>query len=267
MSTNTVKQNIIKFYCSIKDIKKDTILHSKDGSDLDKIYFKMMNLIPSNYPNSKLDLLLQDQKIIEALRIIDAYYTTYSIRKEFELAHFIIKSDNPWKTLKNYKYYSNYVKLIGAEFKGARLNKGDNALFLGSGPCPLTPILLNFLYGINCTGVDQDDDVVKISLELLNSLELNKNIKILNGNHYNSSFFDNWDIIMVGESVRPKNECFEHLSKILKPGIVVSHRINEKGFKRILETPFFHLPQNFQLLSKIYPGLPVYNTAIFYKIT
>jgi hypothetical protein len=266
MPTDTVKQNIINFYFSIKHITKDTILQNRDSSNLDTIYNKMMQLIPSDLSIDNLNSLLNDQNIIKAIKKIDMYYTAYSILKELELAHFIIKSKNPWEALNNYKYYHNYVKLIKAEFNESRLKEGDNVLFLGSGPCPLTPILLSSLYNINCTGIEQNGEAAKISMDLLIALDLNKKVKILNGDHYDSSIFDNWDLIMIGESVRPKNECFEYLSKTLKTGSLVSHRINEKGFKRILETPFFHLPENFQLETKIYPGLPVYNTAIFYTI-
>ncbi|MCP4178933.1 MAG: hypothetical protein GY756_14320 [bacterium] len=264
MYTDRLKNNIISFYSSIKNISKDTILHSSDCIKFDTIYSEMMQLIPPDMPGIQLNLLLNEQEIIKAVNQIDIYYTTYSIRKELELADSIIKSKNPWKTLKSYKYYPNYEKLIGAEFRESRLKKNNDVLFLGSGSCPLTPILLNFLYDINCTGIEQNDEVAKISIELINVLKLD--IKILHGNHYDSSVFNNWNLIMVGESVRPKNECFEHLSKTLKQGTIVSHRINEKGFKRILETPFLHLPKNFKLISKIYPGLPVYNTAVFYKI-
>ncbi len=83
--------------------------------------------------------------------------------------------------LPTFPYISNYEILADAEARILDEALGRTATgpvaFLGSGPLPLSGIVLSIRRGIKVTLVDLDEDAVKISREVLKMLEDNKVIK------------------------------------------------------------------------------------------
>lgn len=94
---------------------------------------------------------------------------------ELEWAGIIIESENPWDTLRAYPYYPAYLSLVGAEHAAVSECAGGTyaeACFAGSGPFPISAIVLAHVYGIRCECVDRDASAVALSRSLIRSLGL-----------------------------------------------------------------------------------------------
>ncbi|MCF7792015.1 MAG: hypothetical protein K9M56_08460 [Victivallales bacterium] len=260
-----VRKGITDFYNLIAE--RDTSANITDDcinlfeSDFNRLYD-----LNKYVDSSVCDFFYKDSVLLKMIKTIDEFRMAYGIVKEKELTEKILESNEPWLELKTYKYYSNYLKLVDAEIKGAGLEEGDKVLFIGSGPCPITLFILCSVYNIIAAGIEQNPENVEMSCSLIKHLGLQNRVNIIDGNHYSVPLERKLDLVMVGESVRPKKECFNYLSAVLPLKTKVSHRINEVGLKKLLDGPDIVLPGRFKTVEKIYPGKPVINTAVFYEV-
>ena len=188
----------------------------------------------------------------------------YTAKIEVEHAKAIIKSKNPWKTLKNFAYIPNYLQLAKTENQGSPLKPGDHVLFLGSGPLPISLIILCRLYGLRGVGIEQEPDRAKLSRMVLQKLGLSDRIKIIAGNHFSLRLEEKSELIMIDAQAEHKKAIFDHQAEVLPTGTKVSYRIYEKGLRRLLDTcSRYELPEPFVEYLRIPPKPPVNNTVVF----
>jgi len=104
-----------------------------------------------------------------AFDAITNFRSLYTAKIEVEHAKSIIKSRDPWKTLKNFAYISNYLQLAKTEYLGSRLKLYfspsakkrygrfailyDNDLFLVSNPLSFSRLFTDMFF--NPTSVNR----------------------------------------------------------------------------------------------------------------
>lgn len=197
---------------------------------------------------------------------ISRFRFLYNLKLENEKAKSLLESLDPWETLRNFTFYPNYLQLASTEYAGSGLKPGDCVLFLGSGPLPLSLIVLCREYGLSGIGIEQDGKRVTLSREVIACLGLSESIKIIEGNHFSLPLETKCDLYMVAAQAEPKKEVFEHLAKILPNGSKVSYRLYEKGLRRVFDgNSFFELPAGFEEYLRVQPEPPVNNTVVFLK--
>jgi nicotianamine synthase len=106
------------------------------------------------------------------------YSTEYQMEKALWLK--IIHSTNPWKTLKQFIYFHNYELLTQNEIK-ALLSEAEEVhdmLFVGWGPVPLSAIIMARKYDINITIIDNDQEAIEVSRQVIQRLGLSRKIVI-----------------------------------------------------------------------------------------
>ena len=261
--TEKIIEDIFEIYLSIKDLKDEEILQDP-SNHLRTIFQRLEHLIALNIYGKSAEPILCDSVFNSTFDAIARFRSLYTAKLEIEHAHSILESKHPMEMLKNFNYISNYLKLSRTEYRGARLKAGDSVVFLGSGPLPLTLIVLCRWYGLKGIGIEQNPDRAELSRKVLEKLGLSDQIKIINGDHLTLPLKTRSDLIMIAAQAEPKKEIFNHLAKVLPEGTKLSYRIYEKGLRRLLDTfSLFELPEQFEEYLRVRPEPPVNNTVVF----
>lgn len=252
-------------YSQIKDFG-DTDILENPSPELYVIFKRLDELAALDVDEKAIDLILKDPNFDLLMTEISRFRFLYNLKLETEKAKSLLSSSNPWETLQNFTFYPNYLQLASTEYTGSGLKPKDCVLFLGSGPLPLSLILLCHEYGLFGIGIEQDENRANLSREVISILGLSVSIKIIEGNHFCLPLENSCDLYMVAAQAEPKKEIFEHLTKVLPEGSKVSYRLYEKGFRRILDySSFFELPSRFEEYCRMQPCPPVNNTVVFIR--
>lgn len=268
LSSGFILGEILKLYEEIKDLPEKEILYG--SSDLyESLSQRLNSLITLDLEDEELQELLNNQELEPIFFSIYRFRNLYTIRLEIRYTSKILVSESPWKTLEEFPFYENYLKLVRTEYEGLGLKGGDRILFLGSGPLPLTLIVFLKQYGVQSTGIEQDPVRADLSKRVLDKLGISGDINIINGNHLSlqTEDFINPDIctgaIMVAAQAEPKKEILDHLVRAVPVGCKISYRIYEKGLMKLFNRDFLlSFPEGFKE-KRIQPEPPTYNTAVF----
>ena len=262
-TAESVTEEIMELYHEIKDIGYEEC-YQNPSNNLNKVFQRLDYLIAQDITDKRAEDFIYNHGFGYAFDAITNFRSIYTAKIEVEHAKTILNSIDPWKTLKNFAYISNYLQLARTEYQGSALKPGDQVLFLGSGPLPVSLIVLCRLYGLTGVGIEQEAYRAELSRKVLQKLRCSDRIKIIEGNHYTLPLDDTSELIMVAAQAEPKKAIFDHLAEVLPPGTKVSYRIYEKGLRRLLDTfSCYELPEAFVEYLRIAPKPPVNNTVVF----
>jgi len=259
----SVKNEFFDIHSAISGLTDEEIL--ADSDDVFRPHFERLHRMAAmDVDDHVVEEILCDKKIHPVIKHIAHLKRIHGLKMEIETAISIIDGPDSWSLLKRFNFYPNYLELARMEYRGAKLKKGDRVIFIGSGPLPLSLILLCKEYGVEGIGIEQVPKYAELSEKLINILDLTKSIRIVLGNHFSLPMDQKLRFVMVGADAYPKNEIFAHLAKALPSATKVSYRIYEKGLRRLLdEQSVFRLPPEFTEYTRIRPEPPVNNTSVF----
>jgi len=264
----SITEEIIEIHHSIKDFVDREVYQDPSGH-LKAVFQRLDYLIALDIDNRSVEDILSNSGFNSAFDAISTFRSQYTAELEAEQANSILKSKYPWKTLTNFTYLPNYIQLARTECRGAGLKPGNTVLFLGSGPLPLTLIVLCHQHGLNGIGIEQYPERAELSRRVLEKLGLSSQIRIINGNHQTLPLplAEMPELIMVAAQAEPKKEIFDHLADVLPAGTKISYRIYEKGLRRMLDTFYrYELPGQLREYSRISPEPPANNTSVFLTV-
>ena len=268
------KTLLIEIYNRIKGFSDIEIMQNNSVSIREQ--FKILDSLAAiPVDDSFVRELEHDPDLKPALLEISRFRKLFNIKLELERADLILNSNAPWKTVTNFTFYNNYLKLAEMEVEGASLKKGDHIVFLGSGPIPLSLIVLCKHYGLTGTGIEQECEYSSISKQVISKLNLSEKINILHGSHFDLPLHIKTKLIMIAAAAVPKQEIFDHLHKVLEKGTKVSYRVYEKGLRKFLDVDSIDsstlncnlnkILDDWTEYRRITPKPPVNNTCIFIK--
>ncbi|XCN74385.1 MAG: nicotianamine synthase family protein [Candidatus Electrothrix aestuarii] len=253
---------------SVRPLRDEEILQG-DATVLDPLFRELDILAAQDVEPEIVERLLYAQELASVLPEISRLRNLYSLRLEIQQARSLLENSHPWQAIQGFTFYPNYVQLAATEQQGANLQPGDRVIFLGSGPLPLSLILLCSEYGLNGLGIERDQDSAEFSRHLLEHLGMQEQISILVGDHFTlhkESKMVDCKLVMVAAMARPKQEIFRRLARILPADSLVSYRLYEKGLRRILDQEEdFLLPDAFSRHCRIPPRPPVNNTVVMVR--
>jgi SAM-dependent methyltransferase len=263
ISEEAARLALTEVYASIMDMSEDEIFSSQ-SINLKEAFRRLDALAAEKVEEMVVERLIQDQSLKEVREGISRLRSVYSLRLEVEAARSILAGPDPWNALRSFKFYPNYLILAEAEKRGADLKSGDTVAFIGSGPLPLSLILLCSEYDLTGVGLERVAQWAELSREVLERLGLSSRIEILEGDHLSFPLDRSCDLVMVAAMAEPKEEIFRHLGRVLDPGTRVSYRIYERGLRRLLDShPVPDLPPQLREDLRIRPEPPVNNTSVF----
>lgn len=189
---------------------------------------------------------------------------------EFFWANKIINSKNPNLELKKFWYYDNYLKLANLEWLNlsqcfSKNHEHQNAVFIGSGPLPLTAIFLAQIYNINFLLVDIDKKALNISRVLISKLGLENNFRYSSDNVDNLCL-ENFEVIFLAALVGPENK--EGITqKIFKKMEIGAHLLCRSAYENrvLLYKPLNLNKIPFQPIKEIKTYDEVVNSILIFK--
>jgi len=249
----------------VKDLEERDILESS-SAELQEIFQRLDELTALDMDEASTEMILKSPEFDSLTTSISNFRFLYNLKLEIEEAKSLIESPNPWETLQNFTFYSNYLQLARTEYTDSGLKPEDHVLFLGSGPLPLSLIVLCHEYDLQGIGIEQERERACISRKVIDHLGLSKRIQIIEGNHFSLPLESVCELYMVAAQAEPKREVFEQIAKVLSVGSKVSYRLYEKGIRRVLDGgSLFKLPSGFEEYLRVQPEPPVNNTVVFLK--
>ncbi len=253
----------MEIYSSLKGLKDDEI-YQDPLNHLKTLFQRLDYLIAQDIDDASAEVILSNSEFNSALDVITRFRSMYTAKLEIEHAKSILKSSDSWEVLKNFAYLPNYLQLAQTEYQGAGLRPGDCVLFLGSGPLPISLIVLCHQYGLRGIGIEQEPDRAELSRTVLDKIGLSDRITIITGNQYSVPLEERPALVMVAAQAEPKKGIFNHLARVLPAGTKVSYRIYEKGLRRLLDTfSRYELPAQFDEYLRVRPKPPANNTVVF----
>ncbi|MBL0732592.1 MAG: hypothetical protein JJW03_07065 [Desulfosarcina sp.] len=258
-----IKDEFLDIYSCICNLTDKEILH-QPADDFRLHFEKLSRLAAIDVNDQNVAEILCDKKLQPVIKHISYLKKIYGLKMEIEFVQSIIDAPDPWRLLKSFKFYPNYLELARMEYKGGDLKPNDSVVFIGSGPLPMSLISLYKQYGVKGIGIEQIPEYAKLSQKLIKALELTDSIRIILGNHFSLPAHEKVQMVMVGADACPKDEIFTYLAKTLDNETKLSYRIYEKGLRCLLDgEPFFNIPYEFREYARIRPNPPVNHTSIF----
>lgn len=254
-----------QIYAQVKDLGEAEILESLSPEQY-ALFKRLDELAALDVDEKSIEVILKSPDFDSLVAAISRFRVLYNLKLEIEEAKILLSSRNPWETLRNFTFYLNYLQLARTEYMGSSLKSGDYVLFLGSGPLPLSLIVLCHEYCLFGIGIEQDGKRAALSRQVITRLGLSERIQIIEGNHFTLPLKTHCDLYMVAAQAEPKEEVFKHLAKVLPKGSKVSYRLYKKGLRKVLDgSSLFELPSGFKEYLRVEPEPPVNNTVVFLK--
>lgn len=196
---------------------------------------------------------------------------------ESHFSSILASFDNPLDHLTIFPYYSNYLKLSLLEFTllsqhypCPKINVPKNVAFLGSGPLPLTAIVLasRHLTTTNFHNYDIDANANVLASRLVsNDPDLSERMFFHTKNVMDvTSAFLEYDVVflaaLVGMDKEEKFRVVDHLAKYMAPGAILMLR-SAHGARAFLYPVIDPCDlRGFEVLSVFHPSDDVINSVV-----
>lgn len=140
--------------------------------------------------------------------------------------------------LEDYPLWERFVRLLTKEINLLRdLTKGKKVLFVGSGPFPVSAMILNKLTGLELDCVDLNEAAVFASKTLLAQHQITG----LHIKHHPGEDFDysEYDIIIIALLAKPKDKILDQIAKTGKQNVSVICRTSQGPRTMLYESTAF----------------------------
>lgn len=137
--------------------------------------------------------------------------------------------------LSKYPLYQRFKRLLHRETSMIKADKSKKALFIGSGPVPISGIWLNHFTGMNVDCFDIDERAVGLSKILLRSIGLDKKLHAF---HQVETDYDvsEYGVVLIALLAKPKSVILDNIRKTASKDCQIICRTSETG-RRLLYEP------------------------------
>jgi hypothetical protein len=237
------------------------------GPEVDALFGRLVALA-TRAPLPDDDLVLRDpvlRAIAPRLHLLCARGETALERR---WAGTVATSADPAATLRAFPYHANYRQLVRLEWHamvGATGRPPHRVAFVGSGPLPLSALLLATHHGVRVEGIARDGDAVTGARRVTAALGV-AGVTFRAEDVLASIDLDGYDAVvvaaLVGLDADAKRRILDHLAAHLRPGALLVAR-SAHGTRALLY-PEIDLAAvaPFELLAVLHPYGPVINSVV-----
>lgn len=238
--------------------------HLKPSEHVNALFTKLVTICTFQYDEQTTLSVLRDTNVKALLPMLQSLASQGEYFLEMKWATDLVHQTKEYQdskpNLSRFVYYQNYEDLVKLELHalhgvGAKLN---NIVFIGSGPLPLSPILMYQSLPSASTvmhNIDRDIDSINISNQLLQKLGIAQGFKQYVMDAVDYSGYEHADVVvlgaLVGQTVDEKMTIIKSIGNRMKSGSFLMARsahslrkllypciepqqINECGFKTVL---------------------------------
>jgi len=252
---NTINE-IIDIYqqlSSQEDLKpSDTINH---------LFSRLVNIVLTT-PDNIAQHILENQKIKGIHKKLQAICSQGEYELEYFWVNKLLKETNINNTiLRQFPYYSNYEKMAELETYAlytCQLHNKHNILFVGSGPLPLSSMIMSDVYDLKIDNLDYNEEACSLSSKLLRQKNIvrNNTSEVICKDILHITDFTKYDGIiiaaLVGINEEEKLRVIEHIVRHANKGTHIALR----GCSKIGTLLYPEIPQK---------GLELINITHKYK--
>lgn len=194
---------------------------------INALFGELVGLCSAHQPDIVADVLGDPRikAVASSLRRLCAQ-GEYELEREWAMR--VVDSPEPARELERFPYHRNYVQLVDLELH-ALLGLGRiglrRAAFIGSGPLPLTAILLGQRFGMSVDSVDVKADAHGLAVKVSERLGMERSLRF---HHCDVADFDclqGFDVVflaaLVGRDRLEKRRIFAHLGARMRPGALL----------------------------------------------
>ncbi len=208
--------------------------------EVNRLFEDLVSLVLPWRPANLVSLLLTDPEIVRIRQRLLEICAAGEYELERHWAAKAATSGRPNLALRRFPYYANYVALT--RFEHSLLSLGSDkpvrsVLFVGSGPLPLTSILLASQFGTRVDNVDISADACRLSEQLVHRLELSHLVRIHCADVRNQNDLRSYEVValaaLAGITIDEKRTIIGHIERTISPGCRLLVRTAE-GLRRLV---------------------------------
>lgn len=165
----------------------------------------------------------------ETIAALNDTYRFWETRFESRFAHRLIDGE---ETLSDYPFYEKFDELVRREIallEGARPRK---MLFIGSGPLPISAIVMHLQTGVPVDCVALDSSVVPVSRQVVENCGFGSLVRVQGSADADYDVSD-YDLVVVGLLARRKKAILTKLRKRCRPGCEILCRTSH-GLRQLI---------------------------------
>jgi hypothetical protein len=174
---------------------------------------------------------LDKNGLLEKLRNL---YQTFEVNLETEFSNLVLGAPASLD-YRTYPLYERFIKLVEHDVKLAQVKSEDRVAFIGSGPFPITAILLNELTGCEVHCYEKSRERVELSRKIISYLGLDSKICIFNvaGEELQNN---GYSVVLVAISAHPKRAIIERIQKCCDKNVRIVCRTAD-GLRNVFYSP------------------------------
>jgi nicotianamine synthase len=203
------------------------------------------------FPGSRLLGLLVSGETAETFRHVYpslcSHLRTSRARYEYDdeawWAQRLVAHSYPTAELSHYPGCERYITAVNFEMdllNQARHTDFKHVLMIGSGPLPMTAILLAQRFGLHVDCLDVNPKACVLSREVIQALGLDQQVRVLQADIRDFTALASYEVVfwaaLAGTSEEEKAQIARHLSCTMQPGQVVVVR-SAQGIKTLFYAP------------------------------
>jgi hypothetical protein len=167
--------------------------------------------------------------LLPTLRLL---YERFETELEIAFVHAALSGKEP---LDNYTLFRRFETLVCNEVTLARLGPNDEVAMIGSGPLPLSAILLSTRFGLRVTAIERDSYAAALSRRIIEHLGLETKIRI-NTEEGHKAVIQNASCVLVAVLAKPKQAILENILRTCDTCTTVVCRTSH-GVRQALYSP------------------------------
>lgn len=191
---------------------------------------------------------------------------------EYEMEVYWAKKIIEGGEITDFPYYKNYKDLTRLEwgvFDFCLEHENHNVLFVGSGPLPMTAIMLAMEHNIGSTLVDNDPVAVDLSRSVIKKLGLDNMISVIHADAKDFNAYVDFNVIFVaalaGTNFDDKEKLFSHIKEYASTECHIVAR-SSWGRRKLLYAPLPDVVyKKFRPIIEISPFNEIVNSIVILK--
>jgi hypothetical protein len=223
---------LLDLYCRLAD-RSDL----RPGSEVDELFGSLVRLVLST-PDDEAAALLADRTVASVRPELHALCSRGEFELELAWAHRIAASPAPHAELERFPYAGNYRALSRMELDVLATvvdRPVRRVAFLGSGPLPLSPVLVAGELGVPVDGIDRDEAAVTLARRVVEALGV-PGVSFVHSDVADADLRP-YDVVvlaaLVGVSASEKRSVLRRLAGAMAPGAVLLAR-SARGMRSLL---------------------------------
>lgn len=246
---NQTKNKIGKLYSNLSTCN---FINTNDIDKINKVVFDLEGiLLDKNFNHEQEQEITTFMEHNNMLSVFQKAYEIFETNLEVLFARYMIQESlSPREDFKKYLLHNRFVTLLTNEVNLAHISKNDKVLFIGSGPIPITAIIMHQLTQSKIDCVEHNNISAELSKKVIGRLNYGNFIGIIKGEGV-SIDYSSYSVILVALLAKPKDLILEAIWNKINIGIKIICRTSDLSKQAFYEKTSDALFNKYQPTKKV----------------